>query len=119
MRCRNSHAGIARKASSSPSAGNRARRPGAPANAAGELRRRARIAACHATYMHKTLWVFLDDNFAGTLACDSAGLSFQYDRAWLDNRAFLPLSVTLPRAVKRSGHRDVYPYFENLLPEEK
>src|SRR3954464_15675343 len=67
--------------------------------------------------MEKALSVFMNAKFAGILSCGKRGLSFQYDGQWLADRAFVPLSVTMPRSPWPYGHRQVYPYFENLLPE--
>ena len=69
--------------------------------------------------MKKALSVYFNGNLAGTVAYASDGFSFEYEPRWLASRAFIPLSVTLPRAAKCYGHRVVYPYFENLLPESK
>src|SRR4051812_2466670 len=69
--------------------------------------------------MEKALSVFMSAKFAGTLACGKEGFSFQYDRPWLDDRAFIPLTVTMPRSTRKYGHKLAYPYFENLLPESK
>lgn len=69
--------------------------------------------------MQKQLWVFFNGHRAGTLACGRDGLSFQYEPDWLSHRSFVPLSVILPPRRKMFPHRLAYPYFENLLPEEK
>jgi serine/threonine-protein kinase HipA len=48
---------------------------------------------------------------------DGGGTRFTYDAAWLQDRARLPVSLTLPLRPEPYDSRGLHPFFENLLPE--
>lgn len=61
--------------------------------------------------------VRLDGERAGTLTERGRATTFQYDRAWLDRKDALPISLTLPLRSEPYESEGLHPFFENLLPE--
>ena len=63
------------------------------------------------------LQVFLNDRLVGTLRRVSAGLTFAYDREWLDHPQSHPLSLSLPLREIPFTDQQTRTWFGNLLPE--
>lgn len=61
--------------------------------------------------------VRLDGARVGTLRETEAGVTFQYDAAWLERADAVPVSLTLPLRREPYSSRSLHPFFENLLPE--
>jgi len=61
--------------------------------------------------------VQLDGRRVGVLEERETGTRFTYDAAWLATPDRLPISLTLPLRPEPFDHRDLHPFFENLLPE--
>ena len=64
-----------------------------------------------------TLYVFLFDQFVGTLSTTpNRGIVFQYDLEYLNN-GNMPLSLSLPLREEEYSQAECLPYFSGLLPE--
>jgi len=67
--------------------------------------------------MTDTLDVYLNEQRAGRLREEKGRLSFAYDKAWIESRHFIPLSVTMPRQAEAFPDEIARVFFDNLLPE--
>jgi serine/threonine-protein kinase HipA len=67
--------------------------------------------------MADALDVYLNESLAGRLREGKGRLLFAYDKAWLESRRFIPLSVTMPRQAEEFADAVTRAFFDNLLPE--
>jgi len=67
--------------------------------------------------MTDTLDVYLNEQLVGRLHEEKGRLSFAYDKAWIESRRFMPLSVTMPRQADAFPDEIARVFFDNLLPE--
>ncbi|MBI3041257.1 MAG: type II toxin-antitoxin system HipA family toxin [Betaproteobacteria bacterium] len=67
--------------------------------------------------MADALDAYLNENFVGRLREEKGRLFFAYDKAWLESRRFIPLSVTMPRQAEEFADATTRAFFDNLLPE--
>lgn len=64
------------------------------------------------------LSVYLSDNYAGVLSCDSQQrFSFQYASDWIARKYTPPLSLLMPVREEPYPDEAARPFFTNLLPE--
>jgi len=69
--------------------------------------------------MARTLDVYLHHDLVGHLIQDDDGqMVFDYTESWLQNRAALPLSHSLPLRRERFTRRECSGFFGGILPEE-
>lgn len=61
--------------------------------------------------------VRLDGQRVGRLEEIEGGTRFSYDRAWLDRKDAVPVSLTMPLREQPYESAGLHPFFENLLPE--
>ena len=62
--------------------------------------------------------IFFKDQPAGVLVQqDDGSFSFQYHKAWVDDSAKPPISVTLPKTDEVYQSKSLFPFFYNMLPE--
>ncbi len=61
--------------------------------------------------------VQLDGIRVGTIEERDTGTRFTYDSVWLMTPERVPISLTLPLRAEPYDHRDLHPFFANLLPE--
>ena len=61
--------------------------------------------------------VFYKNDFAGILSEDEEGFSFQYDHEYLANAQSKPVSLTLPLQHKPFTSKQLFPFFDGLIPE--
>lgn len=69
-------------------------------------------------YKHyQQLKCYMNNVSVGTLTHRQNNLSFQYDDSWLSSRLARPISLSLPLQSESHKGKQVYAYFENLLPD--
>jgi serine/threonine-protein kinase HipA len=61
--------------------------------------------------------VFYLDKRAGTLTKTRTGYEFEYDLAYLADRAARPISLSMPLQSDKYVSRQLFSFFEGLLPE--
>lgn len=61
--------------------------------------------------------VFFGDFFAGIITEDSDGYHFQYDSNYLSSENPEPISLTLPISDKIYSDKNLFPFFDGLIPE--
>lgn len=61
--------------------------------------------------------VQLDGVRVGLIEEKESGSRFTYDATWLSAPQRIPISLTLPLRAAPYEHRDLHPFFANLLPE--
>jgi serine/threonine-protein kinase HipA len=67
--------------------------------------------------MNRRAIIYLSGQRVGVLQETAEGSRFTYDRAWLERRDALPISLTMPVREEPFDSRGLHPFFENLLPE--
>lgn len=67
--------------------------------------------------IEQTGYVYFRDHFAGTLKKVDGRYFFEYDENYLSDTAMPPISVTLPKKVKRFESDLLFPFFYGLLAE--
>jgi serine/threonine-protein kinase HipA len=69
---------------------------------------------------HPPLRVYLNNRLVGRLLKEPGGaLSFRYDESWLDFKAAIPVSLSLPLRPDAYRGAPVVAVFENLLPDSE
>ena len=61
--------------------------------------------------------VYYGKEKAGILRKTKAGYEFTYDKNYLKEPAALPISLSLPLKAEKYESRELFPFFEGLLPE--
>jgi serine/threonine-protein kinase HipA len=61
--------------------------------------------------------VYYNNIFAGTLRELEDGFSFQYDLNYLNDSNTKPISLTLPLQQKAFTSKQLFPFFDGLIPE--
>ena len=67
--------------------------------------------------MDKSADVYYKDLKAGILRKTDEGFEFIYNDNYLHNKYSVPISATMPLTKKRFFLAELFPFFENLLPE--
>ena len=67
--------------------------------------------------MDKSAEVYYKDLKAGVLRKTDEGFEFIYDDNYLNSHYSSPISATMPFTNKRYFSSELFPFFENLLPE--
>lgn len=67
--------------------------------------------------MNEVLTAICGARQVGRLHCVRNRLSFEYDRAWQEDRAAFPLSLSMPLTRRRHDHAVVLPFIAGLLPD--
>jgi len=61
--------------------------------------------------------VFYNAQRAGILIKKPGGYVFTYDRAYLEKAEALPISLSLPLQTEPFESKELFPFFDGLLPE--
>jgi serine/threonine-protein kinase HipA len=61
--------------------------------------------------------VFYKDKKAGLLIKREGSFEFEYDSAYLNDSGSKPISLSMPLEQKRFFSKNLFSFFENLLPE--
>ena len=61
--------------------------------------------------------VYYRDQMAGVLRRTAAGFEYGYDATYLADPGAVPISRSLPLCAERFESRDLFPFFDGLLPE--
>lgn len=70
------------------------------------------------TKEHTPLFIYMNNCLVGTLHyVGSDHLTFQYDMQWLSSSEARPISLSLPLSEEIYRGERVYPFFDNLLPD--
>jgi serine/threonine-protein kinase HipA len=67
--------------------------------------------------MNKSAEVYYKDLKAGVLRKTDEGFEFIYNDNYLHNKYSAPISAAMPLTKKRFFSAELFPFFENLLPE--
>jgi serine/threonine-protein kinase HipA len=67
--------------------------------------------------MSRKAKIYFADHFAGTIAEDESGYTFEYDETYLQNPDAQPISLTLPIKEKKNYSKTMFPFFDGLIPE--
>lgn len=67
--------------------------------------------------MNEAAVVYYKDKKAGLLLKTEEGYEFEYDFGYLKDAKSKPISLTMPLAQKKYFSDNLFPFFENLLPE--
>lgn len=59
----------------------------------------------------------INNTTAGWLTQDENGYHFIYDAAYLEGKAALPISLTMPLQAKPYTSKVLFPFFDGLIPE--
>lgn len=65
----------------------------------------------------RTAYVYVRDNFAGTLSETDEGYQFLYDSDYLRNPEAPAVSLTLPRQEAPFFSKTLFAFFDGLIPE--
>ena len=65
----------------------------------------------------RTGYVYIQNNFAGTIKETDAGYEFKYDEAYLKSDNALAVSITLPLQKEAYESNIIFPFFDGLIPE--
>ena len=66
---------------------------------------------------YRTAYVYVRDDFAGTLRETEEGYAFEYDDAYLAQKDATNISVTLPLSGNPYLSKVLFPFFDGLIPE--
>ncbi len=61
--------------------------------------------------------VYFRDTLAGVVEETEEGYSFTYDEGYLSSADPLPVSLTLPLTKEKYFSRELFPFFDGLIPE--
>lgn len=67
--------------------------------------------------IYRKVRVFVCDEYAGILRETEDGYSFSYDKDYLSKERPLPVSLTLKLSDKPYESRNLFPFFDGLIPE--
>ncbi|MDO4939009.1 MAG: HipA N-terminal domain-containing protein [Lachnospiraceae bacterium] len=62
-------------------------------------------------------FVYVEDEFAGTLAETDSGYLFAYDERYLQSENAKAVSLTLPVREETYSSKVLFPFFDGLIPE--
>ena len=63
-------------------------------------------------------YVYYDNSFCGTITQDDNNLFvFEYDDKWFNDKNKKPISLTMPKTIKRYESNILFPFFDGLIPE--
>ena len=65
----------------------------------------------------KALYVLMNGQLVGQLTKTTGVLTFEYNESWLDSKAAIPLSLSIPLSSSPYRGDTVYRFFDNLLPD--
>lgn len=65
----------------------------------------------------RTAFVYVRNEFAGTLAETDSGYSFSYDNDYLKSDNAVAVSLTLPLSDEPYHSTTLFPFFDGLIPE--
>ncbi len=66
---------------------------------------------------YRTAYVYVRENFAGTLKETDYGYSFLYDSEYLESEKNSPVSLTLPIQKEEYTSKTLFSFFDGLIPE--
>ena len=69
------------------------------------------------TFLMRKAKVFYNKVFAGTLEESDSGYIFTYDENYLNQKNAAPVSLTLPLRREAYLSKELFPFFEGLIPE--
>ncbi|WP_308993912.1 HipA N-terminal domain-containing protein [Mariniflexile litorale] len=61
--------------------------------------------------------IWVNKSLAGILTEDDNGYYFKYDKAYLENKNALAISLTLPLGEEEFNAEYLFPFFDGLIPE--
>jgi len=61
--------------------------------------------------------VYYKDEFAGIITEDANGVSFTYDKKYLESKKAKPVSLTMPLRDEPYVDKVMLPFFDGLIPE--
>lgn len=61
--------------------------------------------------------VFMNNELAGIITENEDGYLFQYEKKYLENPNSKPVSLTLPVREEPFFSRNMFPFFDGLIPE--
>lgn len=67
--------------------------------------------------MHRRGKVYFRDTLAGVLEESEEGYTFSYNGDYLNSETPLPVSLTLPLTRDKYVSRELFPFFDGLIPE--
>lgn len=62
-------------------------------------------------------FIYVREDFAGTLMETDSGYSFAYDKEYLFSKEATPVSLTLPLREESYLSKTLFPFFDGLIPE--
>ena len=65
----------------------------------------------------RTAYIYVRNNFAGTLRETDEGYIFEYDEQYMSKPDARAVSLTLPISQKEYRSRFLFPFFDGLIPE--
>ena len=65
----------------------------------------------------RTAYVYVRNEFAGTLSETDSGYSFSYDKDYLKSDHAAAVSLTLPLSDEPYNSKTLFPFFDGLIPE--
>lgn len=65
----------------------------------------------------RTAYVYVRDDFAGTLKETDSGYSFCYDPVYLQNPGLPSVSLTIPKRSEEYVSAVLFSFFDGLIPE--
>ena len=65
----------------------------------------------------RTAYVYVKNDFAGTLCETDYGYSFAYDSAYLSSPSASAVSLTLPLTDREYTSKTLFSFFDGLIPE--
>lgn len=66
---------------------------------------------------YRTAYVYVRENFAGTLKETDSGYSFLYDSEYLEDKESSAVSLTLPMQSEEYTSKTLFAFFDGLIPE--
>ena len=67
--------------------------------------------------LFRTAYVYVYNNFAGTLCETDEGYSFSYDETYIATEDNHPVSLTLPTRKEPYTSKTLFSFFDGLIPE--
>lgn len=61
--------------------------------------------------------VFIEETFAGIISETAGGVTFEYDKAYLESEDALAISLTLPLHQEAFESKTLFSFFDGLIPE--
>ena len=66
---------------------------------------------------YRTVFVYVQDIYAGVLKETDTGYLFQYDKEYLNNPEAAFVSLTLPKREEAYQSKTLFSFFDGLIPE--